>query len=133
MQISTCARLPSSHAFARLSLRRQAVVGKKTSSSSPQQKAGVSSARNPAQSGFRSNGRKLKCKAATEDVDDIIDVEGKTIDDRIPVTVRRPFPSLHYLVEIFISLSSFISDTGTPAHCFSFYLFLATGYYWLLR
>jgi hypothetical protein len=91
MQIATCTRLPSSYAFARLSLQRQAVLGRKYNTVTTQQRNGLGSARNPAQSASSLNQRILKCKAATED--DIIDVEGKEIDDRIPVTVRN-WPSL---------------------------------------
>jgi hypothetical protein len=87
MQISTCARLPSSYALARLPLRCQAVVGRHFSKVATHQKAGMGLTRNPAQSTTSSNQRILKCKATTEDMDDVIDVEGKEIDDRIPVTV----------------------------------------------
>lgn len=88
MQISTCARLPSSNPFARLSLRRK-VMGRAWNSSIIPQKLGLGTTRDPAQSTPALNQRILKCKAATED--DIIDVEGKEIDNRIPVTVSSWF------------------------------------------
>jgi len=61
-------------------------MGMITKSPIAQQKLGLGTTRNPAQSTPAFNQRILKCKAATED--EIIDIEGKETDDRISVTVR---------------------------------------------
>lgn len=101
MQISPCTRLPSSYISARLSVPRQTVVGRQSNNMFTQQKAGLGLTRNPAQSTSSLNERIFKCKATTEDMEDVIDVEGKEIDDRIPVTVRLAFSvsgNLHIVV-----------------------------------
>ncbi|KAL4517894.1 hypothetical protein Ndes2526B_g02290 [Nannochloris sp. 'desiccata'] len=64
-------------------------MGRAWNSSIIPQKLGLGTTRDPAQSTPALNQRILKCKAATED--DIIDVEGKEIDNRIPVTVITGF------------------------------------------
>jgi hypothetical protein len=61
-------------------------MGRVWNSPTVQQKLGLGKTRNPAQSTPAFNQRILKCRAATED--DIIDIEGKEIDNRIAVTVR---------------------------------------------